>query len=238
MTSERLQKILAKAGLGSRRDCEEIILAGRVTVDGKPAVIGCKADPSINKIQVDGKTLSTPEKLVYIMINKPRGVISDVDTFADRQSARDLIPIPGKLFPVGRLDLDSEGLMLFTNDGELANKLTHPRYEHENEYRVLVARRPDEKQLEVWRRGVILEDGFRTAPTKVLVESTMGKGAWLRIYLHEGHKRQIREVGKTIGLPVVRIQRVRIGSLTLGNLKPRQWRHLSPEEVSQLKKAK
>jgi 23S rRNA pseudouridine2605 synthase len=136
---------------------------------------------------------------------------------------------------VGRLDVDSEGLILMTNDGELTNKLTHPRYGHEKEYRVLVARRPDEEQLETWRRGVVLEDGSRTLPAEVRFESTQGKGSWLRVIMREGRKRLIRETGAQIGLPVVRIIRVRIGSLRLGVLKPREWRHLTPEEVAELK---
>jgi 23S rRNA pseudouridine2605 synthase len=148
---------------------------------------------------------------------------------------RDLVPVPGHLYPVGRLDVDSEGLILLTNDGELANRLTHPRYGHEKEYKVLVASRPDEEQLATWRRGVVLEDGSRTLPAEVRFESAQGKGAWLRVVMKEGKKRQIREVGRTIGLPVVKIVRVRIGSLRLGNLKPREWRYLSETEVAALK---
>ena len=123
-----------------------------------------------------------------------------------------------------------------TNDGDLANKLTHPRYGHEKEYRVLLARRPDDKQLQAWARGVVLEDGHRTAPAQVSFASTAGKGAWVRVVMGEGRKRQIREIGFLLGLPVVRILRVRIGTLRLDNLKPRQWRYLTTQEVSELKK--
>jgi len=126
--------------------------------------------------------------------------------------------------------------LLLTNNGELANRLTHPRYQHEKEYRVLVARQPDEKQLEAWRHGVVLEDGYRTQPAQVRLESKFGKGAWLRVILREGHKRQIREMGRQTGLPVVRIVRVRMADLSLGNLKPGQWRELAPPEVERLKK--
>jgi 23S rRNA pseudouridine2605 synthase len=148
-----------------------------------------------------------------------------------------MIPLPGHLFSVGRLDYESEGLILLTNDGDLANLLTHPRYGHEKEYRVLVAHRPDEAQLQTWRRGVVLEDGYRTAPADVRLESSAtGKGVWLRVVLREGRKRQIREMGKLTGLPVQRIVRVRIGSLLLGNLKPGEWRHLNADEVRQLKR--
>jgi 23S rRNA pseudouridine2605 synthase len=131
--------------------------------------------------------------------------------------------------------MDSEGLVLLTNDGELTNRLTHPRYEHEKEYRVLVAKHPDAEQLQKWRRGVVLEDGFKTAPAEVFPTSGLGKGTWLKVILKEGHKREIREMGKVTGLPVVRIIRVRMGSLRLGNMKPREWRHLTEEEVAGLK---
>ncbi len=232
---ERLQKILAQASLGSRRACEEIIAAGRVSVNGKIAVLGTKADPSKDRILVDGQPIHLEINQVYVLLYKPRGVISAVTANDTRPTVRDLVSIPEQIFPVGRLDIDSEGLILLTNDGELANRLTHPRYGHEKEYRVLVARRPDEKQLETWQRGVVLPDGHKTAPAQVVYESTYGKGAWLRVTLREGRKRQIRETGSLIGLPVVRIIRVRLGTLRLGNLKPRQWRFLTADEVAALR---
>ena len=233
---ERLQKILARAGLGSRRDCETLISEGRVKVNGIVASLGSKADPGRDKITLDGKLVSTAEELVYVMIYKTRNVISTVSSPDQRPAVRDLIPLPGTLYPVGRLDADSEGLLLLTNDGELTNRLTHPRYEHEKEYRVLVARHPDAEQLNSWRRGLVLEDGFKTQPAEVRVVRKEGKGAWLSVILKEGHKRQIREIGKVTGLPVVKIIRVRMGSLRLGNLKSGQWRHLTVEEVRELKK--
>lgn len=232
---ERLQKILARSGLGSRRACEQLIIAGRVRVNGKIAELGSKADPAKDHISVDGRALPKAEPLVYIALNKPRGVLSTVDAPDPRKTVRDLVPVPESIYPVGRLDVDSEGLILLTNDGNLANHLTHPRYGHEKEYRVLVARHPDDEQLQTWRRGVVLEDGYHTAPAQVSVESFSGKGAWLRIILQEGRKRQIRETGSLIGLPVVKIIRVRIGTLHLGSLKPRDWRHLSAAEVAALK---
>jgi len=233
---ERLQKIMAQAGLGSRRACEELIASGRVLVNGKTAVLGEKADPARDKILVDGQPLSLPQDLVYIAIYKPRGVLSSVTSPDPRQTVRDLVDLPGHFYPVGRLDVDSEGLMLLTNDGELTNRLTHPRYGHEKEYRVLVARRPDEEQLQTWRRGVVLEDGYRTAPAQVFTAQPSGKGMWLKVILKEGRKRQIRETGATLGLPVVKIIRIRIGSLLLGGLQPRQWRYLTAEEVRDLKR--
>jgi 23S rRNA pseudouridine2605 synthase len=233
---ERLQKILAHAGYGSRRSCEELISAGRVRVNGRVVGLGDKADTSIDKIMVDGRPVKEAETLIYVALYKPRGVISTVSDPDLRPAVRDLVPVPGTLYPVGRLDFDSEGLVLMTNDGNLANKLTHPRYEHEKEYRVLVAKHPDPEQLNLWRRGIVLEDGFRTGPAGVYVVSKHGKGAWLNVTLKEGHKRQIREMGIQTGLPVVRIVRVRIGELRLGSLKPREWRYLTTQEIAALNK--
>lgn len=234
-TDERLQKILARAGYGSRRACEELIAAGRVRVNDVVADLGAKADPQKDKITVDGRLLKLEEAPVYIALYKPRHVLSAARAQDRRRTVIDLVDISQRVFPVGRLDVDSEGLILLTNDGELANRLAHPRYGHEKEYRVLVARRPDDEQLEAWRHGVVLEDGYRTAPAAVWVESFFGKGAWLRTIMREGRKRQIREIGKRLGLPVVRIIRVRIGSLQLGRLKPGEWRYLTEAEVAALK---
>jgi 23S rRNA pseudouridine2605 synthase len=234
---ERLQKIMAQAGLGSRRACEALIVAGRVTVNGQVAILGSKADPAVDRILVDRQPLKPPDALVYIAIYKPRGVLSTVSDPDPRPTVRDLVDLPGQFYPVGRLDVDSEGLVLLTNDGDLANRLTHPRYGHEKEYRVLVARHPDDEQLATWRRGVVLADGYRTVPADVRIEEPSGKGMWLRIVLREGRKRQLRETGSIIGLPVVKIIRVRIGTLYLGSLKPREWRVLTRQEVDALKQA-
>ena len=237
MPEERLQKILAKAGLGSRRACEEFIAQGRVTVNGEIARLGQKADPARDDIRLDGQRVKPAEELVYIALYKPRFVLSATESDDGRKTVRDLVPVPQRVYPVGRLDLESEGLMLLTNDGELANRLMHPRYGHEKEYRVLVARRPDARQLEALRHGVVLEDGTRTRPADVRIERTQGKGAWLRIILKEGKKRQIREMCRLTGLPVVRLIRVRIGPLRLKNLKPGEWRHLTDDEVAMLRRS-
>lgn len=235
---ERLQKILAKAGHGSRRACEQFIQAGRVRVNGQVAKIGQKADPAKDKITLDGKPITANIEYVYFALHKPRNVLSTVspEPGDNRKTVRDLVDAPERVYPVGRLDFDSEGLILMTNDGDLANRLTHPRYGHEKEYKVLLARRPDDKQLQTWARGVVLEDGHRTGPAQVRFSSTAGKGAWVQVIMGEGRKRQIREVGLLLGLPVVRILRTRIGSLRLGSLKPRQWRYLTAQEISELQK--
>ena len=234
---ERLQKILAQAGYGSRRASEEFIAAGRVRVNGQIASLGQKADPARDEITLDGKPITAAESLTYIALYKPRNVLSTVERERSdsRQTVRDLVDLSGHLYPVGRLDFESEGLVLMTNDGDLTNRLTHPRYGHRKEYRVLLARQPDAEQLEAWRRGVVLADGYKTSPVDIRYESAQGKGAWVRVVMGEGRKRQIRETCRQLGLPVVRIMRIRIGAVRLGKLKPRQWRYLTKAEVEALK---
>jgi 23S rRNA pseudouridine2605 synthase len=238
MASARLQKILARAGYGSRRACEDFITAGRIRVNGKLAELGQKADPAVDRITVDGKAIAAAEKLIYIALYKPRNVLSTVEKERgdDRRTVRELVEEPGHLYPVGRLDFESEGLVIMTNDGELTNLLTHPRFGHTKEYKVLVARRPDQDQIEAWKRGVVLEDGYKTAPALVRYDGAQGRGAWLRVVMGEGRKRQIREICNQLGLPVVKLVRVRIGTLKLGTLKPRQWRHLTMREIEELKR--
>lgn len=238
MTQERVQKILAAAGFGSRRACEKFIEEGRVTVNGKVVKLGAKADPAVDKIRLDGREVKSTESLVYYAIYKPRGILSSAKTEHSRKSVVDLVPVPERIYPVGRLDIESEGLMVLTNDGELANRLTHPRYGHEKEYKILVAKHPDHQQLEIWSRGVVLSDGYQTQPVDVKVEKLHGKGAWLRVIMTEGRKRQIRETAGQLGLPVTKLIRVRIGPLWIGSLQSGQYRQLTPQEVSQLKKKK
>ncbi len=233
MTEERIQKLLAQAGYGSRRACEEYLTEHRVTVNGQVVELGAKADPGRDVIKVDGKRVHFETRRIYLALNKPFGVVtSNADEFG-RETVRDLIPIEGHLYPVGRLDADSEGLVLLTNDGDLANALTHPRYEHEKEYRVLVEGEPSDGTLKAWRHGVLLE-GQMTAPAKVeVIDSGRGQ-TWLRVIMHEGRKRQIREVAGMLGHPVKYLQRVRIGPILLTNLKIGEWRHLSASEVKLL----
>lgn len=236
MPAERIQKIMAANGIGSRRACEELIRQGRVTVNGKTAQLGDKADPHKDTIIFDGRTISGSEQLVYFAVYKPRGILSSAQAEHGRKSVVDLVPVEQRLYPVGRLDIESEGLMLLTNDGDLANRLTHPRYGHTKEYRVLVARHPDQEQLKTWERGVVLEDGYRTQPVEIRIEKLHGKGAWLRVNMTEGRKRQIRETAAQLGLPVVKLIRIGISTLKLGSLKSGQFRELSKEEIAALKK--
>lgn len=233
---ERLQKVLARAGLGSRRGCEELIRQERVSVNGKVAELGQRVVPERDQITVDGRTVEVVQSLNYIVLYKPQGVLSAAqDDTSQYRTVRDLVPLPGHLYPVGRLDLDSEGLILLTNDGELTNLLTHPRYEHTKEYRVDVEGHPADKTLHRWRRGVYLDDQ-QTAPADVSVLSHKKDYTRLRIVLREGRKRQIRRVAAKLGHPVRRLVRVRIGPIHLGDLKPGQWRPLSQSELEQLRK--
>lgn len=231
---ERLQKILAQAGLGSRRACEELISEGRVTVNGRLATLGQKADARADTIVVDGTPLARAERHRYVILHKPRGVVSSLDAQGDRDTVIDLVPFPERLYPVGRLDMDSEGLILLTNDGELTNRITHPRYETEKEYRVLVRGTPDDERLATWRRGVVIE-GQRTAPAKVFRQERVGDNTWLKVIMHEGRKHEIRDIGSTLGMPVQRLIRVRLGSVLLGALKPGEWRELTSAEVNGLR---
>lgn len=236
---ERLQKLMARAGLGSRRENETVIAAGRVTVNGRVAKLGDKADPATDRVAVDGKPLTlNAETLTYILLNKPRGVLSSLEDELneDRPTVRELVPVEGHLYPVGRLDKPSEGLILMTNDGQLAHRLTHPRYEHEKVYNVVVEGSMPDAALEQWRRGVML-DGRITAPAPIEVLERRADATRLRIVLREGRKRQIRRIAADFGHPVRKLVRERIGPLELGSLKSGQWRYLTASEVEQLKTA-
>ncbi len=232
----RLQKVLADAGVASRRHAEELIRAGRVTLNGKMIrAMGVKVDPERDRIAVDGRPLYTPSEHTYLMLHKPRHVITTVSDPQGRPTVIDYIPRDKRLFPVGRLDTNSEGLVLLTDDGELANRLMHPRYEHEKEYRVLIEGRPSNDALEKLRAGVPLEEA-RTAPALIRVEEHVQGDTWLRIVLREGRKRQIRRMVEAVGHRVERLIRVRLGPLELGDLPPGQWRPLTAREVAELKR--
>ncbi|MDJ0754667.1 MAG: pseudouridine synthase [Ardenticatenaceae bacterium] len=229
---ERLQKLMAKAGLGSRRHNEGIIKAGRVSVNGKVAKLGDKANPRTDKITVDGEPLPSFEEKVYVMVNKPKGVISDEDDLG-RTTVRHLVGLDGHFYPVGRLDRDSMGLILLTNDGEIAHLLTHPRYGHEKVYRVKVEGNPSNQVISAWRRGVDLEDGrTRSAAVKIIERSE--EFTWLEITMKEGRKRQIRRVAALLGHPVLHLSRIQLGPLKLGDLGLGKWRYLTPKEIQTL----
>ncbi len=233
---ERLQKILAAAGLGSRRQCEELILTGRVEVDRQVvAELGAKADPAAQEIRVDGVSLPKT-RLVYFMVNKPTGVLSTNSDPSGRPRVIDLVPYGGRLFTVGRLDMSSEGLILVTNDGDLADRLTHPRYGVEKTYQVEVAGELDRKQLEQLHKGVRLAEGFaRVVSARVLRQYK--QSTLLEIVLAEGRNREIRRILARVGHKVERLKRVAIGPLRLAELPLGQSRTLEPDELRRLKRA-
>lgn len=235
---------MARANIGSRRSCETIIAEGRVRVNGSIAGLGDKADPERDLVEVDGRPLfpvrddTSSQSLIYIALNKPRGIISSLEDemMEGRTTVRDLIDLDEAyhIYPVGRLDKPSEGLILMTNDGALAHRLTHPRYGHEKVYDVTVEGEISEGKLDQWRRGVIL-DGRITAPAPIEVVECSQDSTRLRIVLREGRKRQIRRIAAALGHPVRRLIRERIGPLSLGDLEPGKWRFLTESEVNLLK---
>jgi 23S rRNA pseudouridine2605 synthase len=244
--TERLQKVLAAAGIASRRASEDIIRQGRVQVNGRIILEqGVKVDPAVDKILVDGVPLPKVEPPVYILLHKPVGVLSTASDERGRETVLDLVPAAGRLYPVGRLDIDSEGLILLTNDGDLTDRLTHPRYGHTREYRVLVQGHPLEGKLQKMRRGMVLEDGpTGLATVEVVDRSTLNRESlplperddvWLQVVVKEGRKRQVRRMCEIIGHPVKRLIRVAMGPLTLGSLPPGKYRPLKPEEIRQLR---
>jgi len=232
---ERLQKVLAHAGIASRRKAEELIRAGRVQVNGKVVTkLGRKVALGHDVVAVDGRPISPPTSRTYILLHKPPGVLSTTSDPYGRPTVLDLVQTEARVYPVGRLDKDSEGLILLTDDGELTHRLLHPRFEHEREYRLLVEGTPDEGALRRLRTGVRLGDGV-TWPAVVEVEAdTEGDGTWLRVVIHEGRKRQVRRMCQAVGHPVRRLIRVRMGSLRVGNLRSGEWRHLTREEIEAL----
>ena len=267
MPEERLQKLLARAGLGSRRACEELILAGRVSVDGRVVTeLGTRVDPDRAQVQVDGKPIRS-EGLRYVILHKPQGVLSGPDPKAEYPSWETLVRVPERLYAVGRLDQDSEGLLLLTNDGELALHLSHPRYEHPKTYMVQVEGVPNARKVRRLQHGVMLDDG-PTLPARVALfrelpaeyggpRKSQGDAAskrkanvdrpapqvprpltsWLKVTLREGRKRQVRRMVALLGHPALRVIRVGLGPLALGDLKPGKWRDLTSGEVRALREA-
>lgn len=232
---ERLQKILSARGICSRRKAEELILAGRVTCNGTVAQLGDTADPDIDEIKVDGKMLPSAEEFVYIMLNKPRGYVTTLSDEKGRPNAAQLIDCGKRVYPVGRLDMDSEGLLLFTNDGDFANKLMHPKHEVDKTYRVLV-QGYSEENLEKLKQPIEL-DGYTIRKPDVKLLRTRDKGqAQLLVTIHEGRNRQVRRMCDAAGMKVLRLQRVSEGKLKLGNLELGKWRYLTSDEVALLHK--
>lgn len=234
MTQERLQKIISKAGITSRRKAEELILEGRVRVNRKVVTeLGFKADPDTDRIDVDGEAITFTGPKFYVLLNKPKGFISTLSDNLGRPTVVSLVTVKGRVFPVGRLDYDAEGVLLLTNDGEFSNRLIHPKYSVPKKYLVKVRNIPDEKTLERMRDGVYLDDG-KTRPASVkFVRKTEGN-AWLEITVTEGRNRLIKRMCQRVGHPVNKLKRLEFAGIGLGALKPGEWRFLTKKEVEGL----
>lgn len=229
---ERLQKLLARVGVGSRRVVEDMIAEGRISVNGEVAELGRRADPDVDSIEIDGTLVGVRPDTVWYLLNKPAGVVTTASDPHGRPVVIDLVPGEPRVFPVGRLDLDTEGLLLLTNDGEVTHRLTHPSYGVEKEYLAHVEGRPGRGALRRLREGVELEDGL-TAPAKVsAVEPEV-----IRLVIHEGRNRQVRRMCEAVGHPVRRLVRVRIGPITDRSLAPGEHRRLAVGEVRALERA-
>ncbi|TYO95574.1 pseudouridine synthase [Desulfallas thermosapovorans] len=235
---ERLHKFMARSGVASRRGSEELIAQGKVRVNGKLVTVpGLKIDPLRDRVEVDGRPVRRPEKKVYLLLNKPTGYVSTVSDPRGRRKVTDLLGgIKQRVYPAGRLDYDSEGLLLLTNDGELTYALTHPRHEIPKTYQALVQGVPGAGKLAELARGVVLQDG-PTSPAKVRMLKNKGHSALLEITIHEGRNRQVRRMCQHIGHPVLSLRRVSIGPLKIGDLQPGRYRHLTTREVKMLMKA-
>jgi 23S rRNA pseudouridine2605 synthase len=242
MARERLQKLIARAGLVSRRGAERLIADGRVRLNGALASIGDSADPEVDRVEVDGQPLEGAAKPIHLVVHKPRGYLSSARDERGRRSIVSLVDVRGeRLWPAGRLDVESEGLMLLTNDGEWANRVIHPRYGNEREYAALVTPPPTRPMLNRLLTGVPLEDGPARllsarfeAPPREIERDRSEDGSWLRVRIGEGRKREVRRLFAVIGCEVVRLVRTRFGSLTLAGLREGEWRRLKPAEVTAL----
>ncbi len=232
--AERLQKILSSRGVASRRTAEQMILEGRVLVNGSPAVLGQTADPQEDEILVDGELLPTTEPCVYILLNKPRGFVTTLSDEKGRRTAADLVADCGtRVYPVGRLDMDSEGLLLFTNDGAFANAMMHPKYQVHKTYLAWVTDYSPEA-YEKLKLPIVL-DGYTIRPPQLRLCKDQGNQAQIEITIAEGRYRQVRRMCQAAGMHVNRLKRVREGSLILGDLPTGKWRYLTPEEIRKLK---
>lgn len=232
---ERLHKYLARCGIASRRAAEKMITQGRVEVNGKVVTtLGTTIEPGTDMVTVDGRPVKAEERRIYLMLNKPAGFVTTARDDRGRPTVLELVKhVPARVFPVGRLDLDTEGLLLLTNDGDLAYRLTHPKFQVEKTYQALVKGEPDRDDLDKLRRGVML-DGRLTAPARVRVTGHQKGQTWLEITIHEGRNRQVRRMLEQVGHPVVYLRRVRMAGLALGNLPLGQARYLTAAEVRKL----
>jgi len=233
---ERIQKILSKCGVASRRKAEEMIMEGLVTVNGTPATIGMKADLQKDHIKVRGKLINRIESAVYLLFHKPVKCLTAMDDPEGRTTVKDFLKrVKAMVFPVGRLDYNSEGLLILTNDGELTNQILHPRHKVPKTYLVKIDGVLEAEDLRKLENGIRLEDGL-TAPAKIRRVKKTKANSWIEIIIREGKKRQIRRMLQRVGHPVIKLIRTRINGLELGDLKPGEYRYMTPEEVKRLKK--
>lgn len=231
----RLQKYLAQCGVASRRQSERLIAEGRVRVNDRVAQLGDSVNPASDRVQLDGAPVSDASDLTYILLNKPAGVVTSVKDTHDRRTVIDCLNgLPVRVFPVGRLDMDVKGALLLTNDGELAFRLTHPRYQVDKVYLAWVAGYVTVETARKLQRGIVLEDG-KTAPARVTVVSRREGGTLVQLTLHEGRKREVKRMCDAVGHRVLRLERISIGGMCVGSLQPGEWRRLLPEEVAALR---
>ena len=244
---QRLQKILAQADIGSRRACETLIAEGRVRVNGRVAQLGQRADPQRDRITLDGRPIAAPASHFYVAVYKPRHVLSTNAAHPgdERPILREMLPFSGHLYTIGRLDAASEGLVVFTNDGALTQELTHPRFRHTKSYQLIVYGQPSAEKLVEWRAGVwLLEESHsggrprrvKSAPCSVEILGKPGKQTTLRVVLREGRKRQLRRIASQLGYPLRRLQRTHIGQLSLGSLRPGEYRVLGAPDIAAMRR--
>ncbi len=233
VATDRLQKVMAHAGIASRRASEDLIAAGRVTVNGEVAELGRKVDASSDDIRLDGERVNVDTDLVYVMLNKPQGVVSTADDPRGRPTVVDLVGFDQRLFPVGRLDLDSEGLVLLTNDGDLTHRLLHPSHEVDKVYVVLVRGTIRDRTVTTLLEGVELDDGL-ARPRQVEVLETRHDQSLVQLTMTEGRKREVRRIFDEVGHPVKRLARVAFGGVELGDLRQGHWRELTQQEIARL----
>jgi len=232
----RLQKVLAEIGLASRRQAEEMIRQGRVTINGRAARIGEKVDPSRDHIKVDGRRVALPSEKLYLLLHKPKNTVTTLEDPEGRPTVLSLVKEKrARLFPVGRLDYDAEGFLLLTNDGDLAHRLSHPSFRIPRTYRVKVKGKPSPEEIRKLSRGISLEDG-PTAPCRITFLRETRENAWMEMTLREGRNRQVKRMWEKMGYPVLKLKRVSFAGLALGNLQPGEYRALGPKELEKIRR--
>lgn len=231
---ERLQKYIAKCGAASRRKAEELIFDGRVKVNGSVVNNVVIVDDEVDVVELDGKVIKPEENMVYIMVNKPTDIITSAKDQFDRKTVLDIVNVKERVYPVGRLDYDTSGLLILTNDGDVTNRMTHPSHEVNKVYAAEIIGVPTKEEMDSFEKGLKIED-YITSPAKIRIIESKGDRALIEVTIHEGKNRQVRKMCEAIGHPVINLKRIAFGKLKLGKLKPGEWRNLSESEVEYLK---